>query len=46
MDKLITGTTRPPAFLADVARAYDSMTSSRAKALLKVWSLHGAPRAA
>lgn len=46
MDKLISGTTRPPAFLADVARAYDSMTSSRAKALLKVWSLHPAPRAA
>ncbi len=46
IDKLQSGAVRPPAFLADVARAYDSVTSSRAKAMLKVWSLHSAPQAA
>jgi uncharacterized protein (DUF2336 family) len=46
IDKLLTGATRPPAFLSDVARTYDSVTSSRAKAMLKVWSLQAAPQAA
>jgi uncharacterized protein (DUF2336 family) len=46
IDKLVSGVNRPPAFLADVARVYDSVTTSRAKAMLKVWSLHSSPQAA
>lgn len=46
IDKLQAGLQRPLAFLADVARAYDTMTTQRARTLLKVWSLHSAVRAA
>jgi uncharacterized protein (DUF2336 family) len=46
IDKLQTGLQRPLGFLADVARTYDAMTPQRAKALLKVWSLHSTVRAA
>jgi len=46
VDKLVSGVARPPAFLADVARTYDSVTTQAAKAMLKVWSLHSAPQAA
>lgn len=46
VDKLVSGVQRPPAFLADVARTYDSVTAQAAKAMLKVWSLHSAPQAA
>lgn len=46
VDRLVSGAARPPAFLADVARTYDSVTAQAAKAMLKVWSLHSAPQAA
>lgn len=46
MDKLVSGFARPPAFLADVARTYDAVTSAGARSMLKVWSLHSTPRAA
>lgn len=46
VDKLVSGVARPPAFLADVARTYDSVTTQAARAMLKVWSLHSAPQAA
>jgi uncharacterized protein (DUF2336 family) len=46
VDKMVSGMSRPPAFLADAARVFDSVTTSRAKAMLKVWSLHSSPQAA